>query len=152
MIIENEDKKLLKMNCTLARRIIKEAEAAGTAASSACVPVPMTVEYGAPGEPRKLDYVTEGLCGFAWVNVSYKNSRNRLFINKLKKLNKCETPENREMLRGEPFTYSKSYSGGFDMWVSLMTQSVARKEAFAEAYAAVLESYGVSAYACSRLD
>ncbi|HVG51646.1 MAG TPA: hypothetical protein VM867_08440 [Xanthobacteraceae bacterium] len=114
-----------------------KAAAAGKAAGEAVVPRPMVVQQraGVFGGAVVQDWFeSEGLCGFAWVNVSPGNSP---FANWLKK-NKLAR---------------KAYAGGVDIWISAFGQSSERKEACARAMAKVLvDELGVSAYADSRLD
>jgi hypothetical protein len=82
----------------------------------------------------KQTYILDGLCGFAWVNISPARGA---FVNYLKS-------------RG---IGSKGYyGGGYHIWVREFGQSVDRKSAFAQAFADVLGKYGISAYAESRLD
>jgi len=108
-----------------------KARAAGLAAAGASVPTPMVVsETGGSGRSW---YVSEGACGFAWVTVRPGNSP---FANYLKKAG-----------LGSP-----AYGGGTQIWVSEFNQSVARKEAYANAFAEVLREAGLKAYAGSRLD
>lgn len=113
------------------------ADAAGKAAAAAKVPVPMIVGAGAilvNGE-RVLDrsYVeADGACGFAWVVVPGNSS----FGKYLK----------RE--RGA----RKGYPSGIHLWISDYDQSMARKEAYARAFADVARGAGVDAYAGSRMD
>ena len=67
-----EKKTLGKRECA---RIYKEADAAGSAAAEAAVPTPMIV--GTPTTPLGNDidfkkqtyFVSEGVCGFAWVKI-----------------------------------------------------------------------------------
>lgn len=105
------------------------AHAAGMAAGEASVPQPMTVVGGG-----KRYHVAEGLCGFAWIKVKPATSS---FAKWLKATGKVR---------------DKSYSGGYDIWVGEFNQSVARKEAYASAFAMVLHKAGINAYAQSRLD
>jgi hypothetical protein len=105
--------------------LVLKAHEAGMRAGQAVVPVPMHVQGYAP--------VMEGPCGFAWVTVRPGNSP---FANFLKRAKLAD----------------KAYGGGVSVWVSEFGQSVARKEAYARAYAAVLQDAGVKAYADSRLD
>ena len=79
--------------------------------------------------------VAEGGCGFAWVNISPARGK---FVNYLKKIGKGH----------------KSYRGGWDYWVSSLElgQSITRKEAYAEAFAKVLQEWNINAFAESRLD
>jgi hypothetical protein len=79
-------------------------------------------------------YVSEGACGFAWVNVSPGNSSFAKWLVKNK-------------------LASKAYHGGVDIWISAHGQSIERKEAHAREMARVLkEKLGIKAYAGSRLD
>lgn len=116
-----------------------KAAAAGKAAGEAAKPRAMIVQQRAsPFNDNSAVlqewHEPEGMCGFAWVNVSPGNSP---FANWLKK-NKLA---------------SKAYHGGVDIWISAFDQSVERKEACANAMAKVLvEELGVKAYASSRLD
>lgn len=116
-----------------------KAAAAGQAAGEAAKPRAMIVQERASpfddASPVKQEwYEPEGMCGFAWVNVSPGNSP---FANWLKK-NKLAR---------------KAYGGGVDIWISDFGQSVERKEACANAMAKVLkEELGVNVYASSRLD
>jgi hypothetical protein len=113
-----------------------KAVAAGLEAGEASKPRPMVVQEMLGMSPivKQSWYEPEGMCGFAWVNVSPGNSP---FANWLKKAGLAR----------------KAYGGGVDVWVSDFGQSVERKEACANAMAKVLkEELGVSAYASSRLD
>jgi hypothetical protein len=74
-------------------------------------------------------------CGFAWVTVFEKAST---------KLGR----------RLKDIGFRKSYSGGMQLWnpSHFPCQNVDTLEEGARAYAAVLEKYGIKAYAGSRLD
>ena len=133
-----ETKKALgKRECA---RIYKEADAAGCAAAEAAIPTPMIV--GTPTTPLGNDidfkkqtyFVSEGACGFAWVKIYPARGA---FVTYLKKAGIGST---------------NSYAGGYDIWVRGYGQSVTRKEAYAQAFAAVLRSYGINCYGESRLD
>lgn len=131
--------------------IITKAEAAGLAACRACVPVPMVVSTDpmfSAAKP-KFDYVTEGPCGFAWIKFYAKSAVNKEFLKEIKKAGYCEVPGDR---RPSTSAFSKAYGGGYDRWVFDGGQSIARKEAYAEAYAKVLQSYGIECDAQSRMD
>jgi hypothetical protein len=82
---------------------------------------------------NKKTYILDGLCGFAWVTISPARGA---FVNYLK---------SREV-------GSKGYYGGYEIWVKEFGQSVDRKSAFAQAFAEVLNKYGITAYTGSRLD
>jgi hypothetical protein len=106
----------------------KEADAVGKAAADACVPQAMVVVGGG-----REYHVPEGVCGFAWVHFA----GNKPFGRWAKKAGLARP----------------AYSGGLDMWVGAYGQSMARKEAYARAYAQVLNANGVDeAYADSRMD
>lgn len=123
--------------------LYKVAKEAGAAAGRGAAPVPMVVGSGKSLFSSELDpskpmyYVSEGVCGFAWVTVRPGNSK---FANWLKK-------------RG----YAKpAYGGGVSIWISDYNQSMDRKEAHAYAMAKVLREgladERVSVYAGSRMD
>jgi hypothetical protein len=83
----------------------------------------------------KLGGKDQFACGFAWVTVYEKAST---------KLGRA--------LKAVGF--SKSYSGGLQLWnpSGMFVQNVDTLEAGAEAYAKVLKEFGIEAYAGSRLD
>ncbi len=114
-----------------------KAMAAGMAAGNAVSPVPMVVTqadiFGKPIPGAVRHFVSEGCCGFAWVVVRPGNSP---FANWGKK---------QKLL-------SPNYGGGVKYWVGEFGQSMARKEAFADAMAKVLSEAGIKAYADSRMD
>ena len=118
--------------------IYNEAHYAGMIAGNACKPVPMGVQSSDIMGNRfgAISVVDDGVCGFAWINVSYKTPDNRKFVNALKKA---------QMIR-------KSYSGGFDIWVSDFNQSMQRKEAYARAFASVLKAHNIECYVGTRMD
>lgn len=107
--------------------IYQEAYEAGMAAGTAVAPIPMTVVGGG-----KSFYVSEGACGFAWINVP----GNSAFGKFLKKEKGCRN----------------DYPKGVAWWVGEFNQSMARKEAFAYAAAGVLQKHGIEAYGRSRMD
>lgn len=109
--------------------VIQSAIRAGLAAHEAARPTPMMVSG-----MGQTYHVPDGACGFAWVNVHGIKGNTRIG----------------KMLKARGF--EKSYTGGLQYWISTMTQSVARKEAYAEAMAGVLRSHGITAYADSRFD
>lgn len=120
--------------------IYQEAYDAGLKAGQEVIPTPMVVgEETSPlsGEidySKKTYFVSEGPCGFAWVNI---NPARGNFVKYLKEIGAGH----------------KSYSGGYDVWVREFNQSITRKVAFAEAFADVLRKYGFHrVYACERLD
>lgn len=109
------------------------AHAAGDKAAINKIPTPMQVQGFMPE--------SEGLCGFAWVNVKPGTSR---FAKWLKEKNLARKDD---------------YYGGVTIWVGAYGQSVARKEAYVYAFAAELTTQlkaagitKVSVYGASRLD
>lgn len=89
---------------------------------------------------KPVEYVEDGVCGFAWVDVYPQNKGNT-------RLGK----EERKVLEASGFrkdVYGKKYY----LWVSDFNQSMQKKEAYASAYARVLRENGVKAYSGSRLD
>lgn len=127
-------KALTKTEC---KKIYAEAYEAGIIAGKE-VGVPKFIVGDAIGLSQEIDYskptyVLDGLCGFAWIKISPARGA---FVTWLK---------SQEI-------GSKSYNGGYDIWVREFGQSVDRKSAFASAFAEVLNQYGITAYGESRLD
>ena len=120
--------------------IYEKAHAAGMAAGNGCTPTPMVV--GQPTTPLGNDidysketyYVSDGVCGFAWINI--KPARGK-FVKYLKDNN---------------IGRKDSYYGGYTIWVSGFGQSLDRKSAYARAFVKVLNDNGLKAYAMSRMD
>lgn len=130
----------LAMSKMQVKRLIKQAHTAGMKAGNAAAPTPMIV--GTPTElfgndidpTKKTYYVSEGVCGFAWVNVKPANGKTA------------------KELVAQDMARKDSYYGGVTVWVHQFNQSMVRKEAYARAFANVLETAGVRAYAQSRMD
>ena len=120
--------------------IYTEAHSKGMSAGNECSPTPMVV--GQPTTPLGNDidynketyYVSDGVCGFAWVNI--KPARGG-FVKYLKEKGIGRKDE---------------YYGGYTVWVSGFGQSLARKESYARAFADVLTTNGIKAYSMSRMD
>jgi len=110
-------------------KLIIDINVAATTAAKSCKPKPMSV-CG--------HIITEGACGFAWVNIPGRG--------KFAKYAK------------EFLGASKTYSGpGFDIWYSNIykshtSQSYDRHMAACEAAAKILNEYGIKAVARGRLD
>ncbi len=125
---------------TTSQEIYTEAHSAGIAAGNGCNPTPMIV--GTPTTPLGNDidyskdthYVSDGVCGFAWVNI--KPARGK-FVKYLKDNN---------------IGRKDSYYGGYTVWVREFGQSLERKSAYARAFAKVLDDNGLRAYPMSRMD
>lgn len=119
-------------------RIVAEAHEAGHKAAVAAKPTPMVVTdadliTGLPIPGATRYHVPEGACGFAWIKLKGNTKFGRWM---------------KATKRARP-----GYPTGLTVWVSDYNQSVERKLAYAEAYAAVLRKYGIDdAYADSRLD
>ena len=117
--------------------ILAEAFAAGAAAGSAVVPVPMVVsQLSNPLDDRsaatKQWFVPDGVCGFGWVSFA----GNTPFGRWAKKNGHAH----------------KGYPTGLSISSRLMTQSLTRNEAWAHAVADVLRGHGITAYGQSRID
>jgi hypothetical protein len=109
--------------------ILDAALAAGVAAGTAVSPTPMVVRNEDSG---KEWFVADGVCGFGWVEFA------------------GNTPFGRwAKANGHA---RKGYPKGLSIWSKLMTQSLARNEAWAHAVAKVLTANGVPASGRSRID
>ena len=120
-------------------QLFERANAAGREAANALTPRPMAVQMATGLTDgfdwnRPYDVVADGVCGFAWVKIRPANGA---FGRWLKATGKVR--------------YA-AYGGGYDIWISDYNQSVQKKEAHAEAMAAVLREAGIKAYGQSRLD
>jgi hypothetical protein len=126
-------------NVKMFEELYNKANEAGKAAAAKCVPNPMIVGQPTTLFGNDIDYtkqtyfVPDGVCGFAWVVI---RPGNHPFANFLKK-NKIAKP---------------AYQGGVQVWVSAYNQSMQLKEAYATAFAKVLQDAGIQAYADSRMD
>ena len=109
----------------------------GTIAGIQAVPVPMRLVaadiYGRPLPGARVDVISEGACGFAWVNIRPATSA---FARWLKKNGHA----------------SPAYGGGLNIRITDFNQSMARKEACAYAMAEVFRQAGINAYGNSRID
>jgi hypothetical protein len=143
--------------------LLNEARIAGIQAVQQAQIEPMVVSQHADllndNSPAVRRYfVADGPCGFAWIKIPTRRARptdkgynatlNVQFANWLKAQGKVQGRRNDEML----FPERTSYTGGVDIWVSGFGQSVQKKEAYAAAFAGVLNAAGITAYADSRLD
>jgi hypothetical protein len=131
------------------RALLSRAEAAGEAAAKAAVPVPIRVtERVDPFNDNsaiKTDYgvYTEGVCGFAWIEVHPANSR---IANAIKARYATSEGGSARLHAGN------AWPKGLSVWVGGYGQSMARKEAYSSAYSAVLREAGFNAYGASRMD
>lgn len=134
-----------------AKALHDKAIAAGEAALAACVPNPMIVRQ----HQNPLDdgskvvrefYVADGPCGFAWINCKSTDP----FILALRKIGLAGRRNDCSNVR---FPWTRSdYEKAHIFWVFSGDQSIAKKEAFARAFAKVLQEGGVNAWMGSRLD
>lgn len=128
------------MKPELCKQIYAEAIEAGVRAGNNHNPTPMIVQQHAnpldDNSPvvRTFEPVMGGVCGFAWVNIKPGNS------------SFCR------WLKSQGIVDHVSYYGGYDLWCSDFNQSMERKEAWADAIAKVLNSYGIKAHSMSRMD
>ena len=125
-------------NDVLYARLFAEARQCGLDAGNKSSPRPMVVSEGNfDGTPKaggQSWYVSEGVCGFAWVKVRPGNCSFAKWLVKSK-------------------NGRKSYSGGVDIWISDFNQSMERKAACAEVMAKFFrDNLGLVAYADSRMD
>ncbi len=114
------------------------AHNAGNAAVQSATITPMVIQQRAnPLNDRsdliKQYYVEDGVCGFASVIVKPANSAFAKFL----ALN-CGG--------------RKSYYGGISLSVQAFNQSLQKKEAYAYAFAEVLNAAGINAHVESRMD
>ena len=130
------------------KELVINAHNAGMEALEKSVPTPMVVSQHEnmldDNSPVKESwYVSEGMCGFAWVKL--KNARQSLVC----------------WMRKNDIGY-KSYYGGWEVWPSHVArafglnayngQSIEKKEAYSHGFAAVLKDAGFDCYVDSRLD
>lgn len=163
--------------------IVKNADAAGRAAVAAMRPVPMVVgtprnmmaslmggDDGGFDPDQPTYYVADGVCGFAEVVVRSEKGPGGTEARKFEKWLKGQVAskyparyafgatdgergwyERGNSVCNEPHRH---YYGGTSVWVGGFNQSMQKKEAYARAFAAVVNEHvaGVSAYASSRMD
>ena len=120
--------------------LFRKAHEAGMAAGAATTPAPMVVnKHASPLDDSspvvKSWVVPDGVCGFAWVTIRPATSAAARYAKEFIK-------------RG----VHKGYHGGIEIMVHEFGQSLTRKEAYARAYARVLEAAGIRATADSRID
>lgn len=114
------------------------AHNAGNAAVKSATIAPMIVQQRANPLNDNSDlvneyFVSDGVCGFASVIVKPANSAFAKYL----KMN-CGA--------------RKSYYGGIDLPIYDFNQSLQKKEAYAYAFAKVLNEAGINAYVNSRMD
>ena len=124
-------------------KVFAEAQAAAEVAFQEAKPVPIALQSSGLNEGfdwnKPYDVISDGVCGFAWVNV-YVDGRSK--VAKVMK----------------EFGLRSDYMGGYNFWASDVapsarsSQSMQRKEAACGAFAKVLRDYGFEAYVGSRMD
>ena len=120
--------------------LFDEGVHAGNNAAAACVPSPMVVQQHKnqldDNSPVEKEYfVSEGLCGFAWVVIHPGT---------------CSFA--RWLLKNRPNDCGKDYYGGLAVYPSLNTQSVDRKESWARTVCKIFGAAGINCQTRSRLD
>jgi hypothetical protein len=113
-------------------KLYYHAHNAGMAAGIALSVEPATLVSERPDGARTEYVLSDGLCGFAWITFAGNTGWGRW-------------TKNNGLAR-------KAYEGGYRMSVREFGQSADRKEAYARAFATVLQLAGITAYAQSRLD
>ena len=129
----------MSMSKVACEKLLERAHLMGMDAGRDASVTPMIV--GSPSTPfgsdidysKKTYFVEGGACGFAGVVI--KPARGK-FVSYLKSLG----------------IGNKHYYGGYYVSVREFGQSLARKEAYAEAYAKVLSEEGMRCYVDSRMD
>lgn len=118
--------------------IYDAADKAGRLAAEACRPVPMIVGHPSSLFGSDVDlskqhwYVTDGVCGFAWIKFKGNIPFGRW-------------AKSQKLARA-------SYPSGLHISVSGYNQSMQFKEAYAVAFAEELREHGIAAWAESRMD
>lgn len=107
--------------------LVNKADAAGNAAVAVLDVTPMAVTDG-----RQVWVVPGGTCGFAWIRIA----GNTAFGRWAKRTGLARS----------------AYPSGLHINVVQFGQSMERKEAYARAFAAILRSEGIEAFADSRMD
>ena len=118
--------------------IYQAAQQAGYEAVQSAAIAPMIVQQRAnplddSSRLQREYYVNDGVCGFASVIVKPANCKFAKFL--------------KEQGLGR-----KHYYGGMSMSVRDFNQSLQKKEAYASAFAKVLNDNGITAYTESRMD
>jgi len=118
--------------------IYSQAHHKGNAAVEMTTVIPMVVQQrenplNDDSELVREYFVADGVCGFASVNVKPANCKFAKFL----------------VANG---LGRKAYNGGVSMSVRDFNQSLTKKEAYAYAFASVLNEHGIKAHVESRMD
>jgi len=129
---------MTKKDTRFYRALYDTAHGAGIEAGRNCQPEPMVVqELANPLDNRTVVQewtINDGVCGFAEIIIG---DARQSFARWLKSSGLART----------------SYGGGVYVWVHQFNQSLARKEAYARAFARVLKEAGIRrVYVQSRMD
>lgn len=147
---------------------VEQADFAGVRAIEHVEVVPMVVysprdpvaslvggNDGGPDLSQPVYHVPDGVCGFAWVQLYGKAGDGRRFLNWLQGRVKTARPVGPVYPDVMSAPRRDHYAGGVCLWVSAFGQSMQKKEAYANAFAASLRAAGVEglvAYGMSRMD
>lgn len=117
-------------------KIFEDAHNAGMEAANKCIPIPMVVQehenqLDDNSEVVKEWLVNDGVCGFAWVEIKPGNCSAAHYVKK----NILQRKNARAII-----------------FVNYFGQSMQKKQAYANAYASVLNNNGIKAYSYSRMD
>lgn len=134
--IINKGKKERNERDNVFAKIFEQAHLAGMEAANNCRPTPMVVQeiknqLDDNSKVTKEWVIADGVCGFAWVEIKPGNCAAANYM-KRKILNKK--------------------NGKAVLFVHQFNQSMERKQAYAYAYANVLNNNNIKAYAYSRMD
>ena len=120
------------------KAIYEEAFEAANAAADACMPMPMVVGQAVGFSnfmvPGTMEFVADGVCGFAWVKIRPARGE---FV---------------KFCKANNIGYRDDYAGGYLISMRQGNQSMQRKEAAGRAFAAVLVKHGIKAHMQSRMD
>ena len=129
------------------KEILAAADVAGREAVSKMTVIPMVVGQAKSLFSNEIDYsqptefVEDGVCGFAWINV-YPEFKGNTKLGK----------EERKVLERLDFSKDWENNKRYYLWVRDFNQSMQKKEVYARAYAKVLSANGITASAVSRID
>lgn len=124
------------MDC---QRIFEMADKAGCEAVERLYVRPMVVtqhtnQFDDTSPIERSWFVEEGVCGFSEINIKPANGKFAKWL----------------VVNG--YARKDSYKGGICYWISQYGQSMQKKEAYANAFAAILKMNGINSYVYSRMD
>ena len=134
MFMSKQESEMENKTNAIFQGILDEAVQAGREAGEKFKPTPVGF-YRADIMGNRIgptDIIEDGVCGFAWVKIK----GNTAFGKWAAKHGKVRD----------------DYPSGKSFWISNYNQSMEKKEAHAQAMAAVLNKHGIEAYAMSRMD